>query len=166
MDLDRNSKICILAIYGTELVKQNKNWPAGVQKNIVFPKQTLPENLLASAQRVPLRKALIFYGAEYTYQEVLQLVERLSGYLQSVIQIKPDEPVLLYMQNSPQFIISFYAILHAGGVVIPVNPMSRINGQTTLRIQSAIPVVFFTIFIKRSNIFFPSFFHTKIYIQF
>ncbi|MDG1937116.1 MAG: long-chain-fatty-acid--CoA ligase [Paracoccaceae bacterium] len=106
-------------------MKQNKNWPAGVPKNIVFPKQTLPENLLASAQRVPLRKALIFYGAEYTYQEVLQLVERLSGYLQSVIQIKPDEPVLLYMQNSPQFIISFYAILHAGGVVIPVNPMSR-----------------------------------------
>ncbi|MAU92468.1 MAG: hypothetical protein CBB92_09795 [Flammeovirgaceae bacterium TMED32] len=29
------------------------------------------------------------------------------------------------MQNSPQFVVSFYAILHAGGVVIPVNPMLR-----------------------------------------
>lgn len=104
---------------------QTKNWPAGVPKNIDFPKQTLPDNLFASVQRAPLRKALIFYGAEYTYQDVLQLVERLSGYLQTVVQLKPDEPVLLYMQNSPQFIISFYAILHAGGVVIPVNPMSR-----------------------------------------
>ena len=106
---------------------QIKTWPSGVPKSIVFPKQTLPENLSASAQRVPLRKALIFYGAEYTYQEVLQLVERLSGYLQNVLQLKPDEPVMLYMQNSPQFVISFYAILHAGGVVIPVNPMSRRN---------------------------------------
>ncbi len=104
---------------------QIKSWPAGVPRAIVFPKRTLPENLSASAQRVPLRKALVFYGAEYTYKEVLQLVERLSDYLQKVIQIKPDERVMLYMQNSPQFVISFYAILHSGGVVIPVNPMSR-----------------------------------------
>lgn len=125
MDLDRSSKTCILASYGTELVKQNRNWPAGVPKTVAFPKQTLPENLLASVRRVPSRNALIFYGSEYTYQEVLKMVERLSGYLQSVIQLKTDEPVLLYMQNSPQFVISFYAILHAGGVVIPVNPMSK-----------------------------------------
>ena len=104
-----------------------KTWPAGVPKAIVFPKKTLPENLSASAHRVPLRKALIFYGAEYTYQEVLQLVEKLSGYLQGFLKLKPNEPVMLYMQNSPQFVIAFYAILHAGGVVIPVNPMSRQN---------------------------------------
>jgi len=33
--------------------------------------------------------------------------------------------VLLYAQNSPQFIIAYYAILRADGVVVPVNPMNK-----------------------------------------
>src|SRR6185503_10907900 len=33
--------------------------------------------------------------------------------------------VLLYSQNSPQFIIAYYAILRADGVVVPVNPMNK-----------------------------------------
>jgi fatty-acyl-CoA synthase len=33
--------------------------------------------------------------------------------------------VLLYAQNSPQFILGYYAILRADGVVVPVNPMNR-----------------------------------------
>jgi len=32
--------------------------------------------------------------------------------------------VLLYMQNSPQFIVAYYAILRAEAVVVPVNPMN------------------------------------------
>ncbi len=32
--------------------------------------------------------------------------------------------VLLFMQNSPQFMISFYAILRADAMVVPVNPMN------------------------------------------
>ena len=63
---------------------------------------------------------MIFYGAEFTYAELLHDIERLSGYLQSTLMLKTGEPVLLYLQNSPQFIISYYGILHAGGVVVPV----------------------------------------------
>ena len=33
--------------------------------------------------------------------------------------------VLLYMQNSPQLVLAFYAILRADAVVVPVNPMNR-----------------------------------------
>ena len=33
--------------------------------------------------------------------------------------------VLLYAQNSPQFIIGYYAILRADAVVVPVNPMNK-----------------------------------------
>jgi fatty-acyl-CoA synthase len=32
--------------------------------------------------------------------------------------------VLLYMQNSPQFVIAYYGILRANAVVVPVNPMN------------------------------------------
>ena len=33
--------------------------------------------------------------------------------------------MLLYAQNSPQFVIAYYAILRADAVVVPVNPMNR-----------------------------------------
>ena len=33
--------------------------------------------------------------------------------------------VALYMQNTPQFIIAYYAILAANAVVVPVNPMCK-----------------------------------------
>ena len=35
------------------------------------------------------------------------------------------ERVLLYAQNSPQFVIAYYGILRAYAVVVPVNPMNR-----------------------------------------
>ena len=39
--------------------------------------------------------------------------------------MKRGDRVLLYMQNSPQFVIAYYAILRADAVVVPVNPMNR-----------------------------------------
>ena len=106
-------------------MNQRKSWPKGVPETVDFPMQTVPENLIASTKRTPTRIALIFYGKEYSYSQTLRFVEQLSGYLQSELKVKPGEPVLLFMQNSPQFIISYYAILHAGGVVVPVNPMFK-----------------------------------------
>ena len=38
--------------------------------------------------------------------------------------MKRGDRVALYMQNSPQFVIAFYAILRADAVVVPVNPMN------------------------------------------
>ena len=102
-----------------------KSWPQGIPHAVEFPHQTLQDNLIASANRVPERPALIFYGAKYTYMQMLELVEKLSGHFQFTLSLKLGEPVLLYMQNSPQFIVSYYAILHAGGIVIPINPMSK-----------------------------------------
>ena len=103
----------------------SKSWPKGIPQTVEFPRQTLTDNLISTVNRVPDRTALIFYGAEYTYKQMLALVERLSGHFQKNLSLGMGEPVLLYMQNSPQFIISYYAILHAGGVVVPINPMSK-----------------------------------------
>ena len=102
-----------------------KKWPKGLAKSIDYPERSVADNLIQTAQRYPDRPALIFYGAEYSYSQILRMVARLSGYLQTVLRVKTGEPILLYMQNSPQFIMSYYAILHAGAIVVPVNPMSR-----------------------------------------
>ncbi|HSQ71262.1 MAG TPA: long-chain-fatty-acid--CoA ligase, partial [Rubrivivax sp.] len=35
--------------------------------------------------------------------------------------------VLLFMQNCPQFVVAFYAVQRADAVVVPVNPMNRVD---------------------------------------
>ena len=38
--------------------------------------------------------------------------------------MKAGDRVLLYMQNSPQWVLAYYGILRANAVVVPVNPMN------------------------------------------
>ncbi|MFT6465591.1 long-chain fatty acid--CoA ligase [Halopseudomonas sp.] len=99
-------------------------WPVSVPYNLELPKTSLYSNLTVSALRYPDHPAIIYYGTSLTYRELDQQAHALAGYLQQA-GVKAGDRVLLYMQNSPQFVIGFYAILRANAVVIPVNPMNR-----------------------------------------
>ncbi|WP_166261769.1 long-chain fatty acid--CoA ligase [Marinobacter salicampi] len=99
-------------------------WPKELPKSMALPRTSLVTNLEISALRYPDRTAIIFYDAPITYSKLLQEVEAMAGYLQSE-GVKKGDRVLLYMQNSPQYVVSYYAILRADAVVIPINPMNR-----------------------------------------
>src|SRR5690554_772246 len=100
-------------------------WPEAMPKTLDLPEQTLCANLEHSAARFGDRPALIFHGRSLSYADLLEAVERLAGWLQQAAGVRRGDRVLLYMQNSPQFVIGYYAILRADAVVVPVNPMSR-----------------------------------------
>ncbi|MBQ0833460.1 long-chain fatty acid--CoA ligase [Marinobacter sp.] len=99
-------------------------WPKELPKTMTLPKTSVFTNLEVSALRYPDHTAIIFYDAPITYRRLLEEVEAMAGYLQAQ-GVKKGDRVLLYMQNSPQYVISYYAILRADAVVIPVNPMNR-----------------------------------------
>lgn len=101
-------------------------WPKRVPRSLTLPETTLCYNLEVSATRFPNKTAVVFYGRELTYRELLHDVNRLAGYLQSVGVGRGDR-VLLYMQNCPQFIAAYYAILRAGAIVVPLNSMQVTN---------------------------------------
>src|SRR5690625_2061526 len=101
-----------------------KFWPARVAKTLTVPETTLYDNLVITAKKYPNKMAVQYYGAPYTYQQLLDEVEQLAGYLEKTLYVKQDEKVLLFMQNAPQFLISFFAILRVRAVVVPINPMS------------------------------------------
>ncbi|MDO8704374.1 MAG: long-chain fatty acid--CoA ligase [Sulfuricaulis sp.] len=98
--------------------------PRGVPRTLPVPQTTLSYNLEVSARRYPTKTALSYYGASLSYSELHRQVEALAGYLQQYCHVQPGERVLLYMQNSPQFVIACYAVLRADAVVVPVNPMN------------------------------------------
>src|SRR5205807_47918 len=65
-----------------------------------------------------------YYGNTISYRKLCDEVNMLAGYLQAELGVAKGDRVVLYMQNSPQFIIAFYAILRANAVVVPINPMN------------------------------------------
>jgi fatty-acyl-CoA synthase len=100
-----------------------KHWPAGLPYTLTAPETSVYTNLEISARRYPNKAAIVFYDAILSYAEFNAQVEAMAGYLQQDCGVQRGDRVLLNMQNSPQCIISFYAILRADAMVVPVNPM-------------------------------------------
>ncbi len=99
-------------------------WPEDTPREIVFPRTSLNFNLDVSATRYPDKQAIIYYDSPISYSELKRQADALSAWLQQDCGVKKGDRVLLYMQNSPQFVIGYYGILGAGAVVVPVNPMN------------------------------------------
>lgn len=100
-------------------------WPEGLPRTLDIPQHSIDRNLELSAQAHGDRDAIIFQGHHTSYRALWEMVEALAGFLQQELALTKGDRVLLYMQNSPQYIISYYGILRAGGVVVPVNPMNQ-----------------------------------------
>jgi fatty-acyl-CoA synthase len=99
-------------------------WPEHAPRHLHVPETNLYFNVEVSAARFPNKPFLIFYDTPLTFGEFKQEVDALAGYLEQVCGVGKGDRVLLYMQNSPQFMVSYYAILRANAVVVPVNPMN------------------------------------------
>jgi fatty-acyl-CoA synthase len=101
------------------------HWPPGVPHTLEVPRESVYANLAKKAAEHPERIAVDYYGTRVSYTELKRDADALAGYLQRRRGVAKGDRVLLYLQNSPQFIIAYYAVLRADAVVVPVNPMNR-----------------------------------------
>ena len=99
-------------------------WPKQFPKHLTIPATTLWHNLAVAAARYPDKTATIFYDSRLSYAELERQAAWLAGFLQQRCGIRKGDRVLLDLQNSPQFILAYYAILRADAVVVPVSPMN------------------------------------------
>ena len=58
------------------------------------------------------------------YKELDEAIDRLASGLLS-LGVRKSDRVALFMENCPQFVVSYFAIHRAGGVVVPLNPMFK-----------------------------------------
>jgi fatty-acyl-CoA synthase len=99
--------------------------PTGTPRRLSVPQTSLYTNLEVSANRHPDKAAILYYGNAVSYRQLQSEVDAMAGFLQQHCGIVRGDRVVLYMQNSPQFVVAFYAALRADAVVVPVNPMNR-----------------------------------------
>jgi acyl-CoA synthetase (AMP-forming)/AMP-acid ligase II len=100
-----------------------KAWPPWVPK-VVEPEKPTSETIRDWASLRPDRVALSFYGRDITYQELDEAIDGLAAGLIH-LGVQRGDRVALYLENCPQFVISYFAIHRAGGVVVPLNPMFK-----------------------------------------
>ncbi|WP_418316844.1 long-chain fatty acid--CoA ligase [Piscinibacter sakaiensis] len=105
-------------------LRHRASWPPGLPLHLTLPQTSLSHNLEVSAARYPDKAAIRFYGNSTSYRELLAQTEAIAGFLQSQCGVAAGDRVLLYMQNSPQWVAAYYGILRANAVVVPVNPMN------------------------------------------
>ncbi len=86
-----------------------------------IPRQPLYKFLEAAADRVPKRKATIFYGSTLNYQQLDRRVNQFAHALHG-LGVRPEDRVMIVMPNMPQMIVAYYATLKIGGVVVLPNP--------------------------------------------
>jgi long-chain acyl-CoA synthetase len=84
----------------------------------------LAVTLRESARRTPDKPAVTWDGGQLTYAEIDSLSDVAAAGLRAR-GISPGDTVGLQLPNIPQFVIAYFGILKAGGVVVPMNVLLR-----------------------------------------
>src|SRR6267378_3287648 len=98
------------------------HYEPGVPADVAVPLKTVPQAFDEATARAPDRAALVFYGRTIAYRELRDATDRLACAL-ARLGLKKGERVALYLLNSPQFIIAYFAALKCGAVVTPISPV-------------------------------------------
>ncbi len=78
----------------------------------------------AAAARDPKKACIRFQGASMTYGQVDDLSSRFATALVS-LGVKKGDRVAIFLPNMPQFVLAYFGILKAGGVVVPCSPLYK-----------------------------------------
>ena len=101
-------------------------WPKRLPHQLTAPQTSLWMNLQISALRYPQKVALVFMGRTWSYAQ-LQLEAEIVASALRKMGVQKGDRVVLDMQNCPQLVITHFAILRLDAVVVPVNPMNRME---------------------------------------
>jgi long-chain acyl-CoA synthetase len=82
----------------------------------------LPALLDEGVRRFPDAAAIDFLGRRITYRELGDAVEQATAGLQR-LGVAKGTRVGLFLPNTPYSVIAYFAVLKAGGTVVPFNPL-------------------------------------------
>jgi len=99
-----------------------KSYESDVPRDVGAYDFPVTKLLETTTGKYPDAPAIIFKGATLSYRELDDLTDAIAASLTAQGFQKGDRAVI-YMPNIPQFVITYYGILKAGGIVIATNPL-------------------------------------------
>jgi len=105
-------------------IKNSQNfYPQGPKYSLSYPNATLQALLERKVSQNPKTKAFSFLGLIVDWLDLDRLSTSFAVSLNE-LRLKKGDRVLLSMPNSPQFAISFFGILKAGGIPVCMDFLS------------------------------------------
>jgi long-chain acyl-CoA synthetase len=104
-------------------------YPEGVDWNAQFEHLAVHELLDIAVQKFGTRPCTNFFGKTLTYQEIGLLVDKAAAGLQG-LGVRKGTKVGLFLPNCPTYLIYYYGILKAGGIVVNYNPLYTLEELT------------------------------------
>ncbi|MDF2442831.1 MAG: long-chain acyl-CoA synthetase, partial [Subtercola sp.] len=98
------------------------SYAEGVPHEIDLPTGSLVDLIESSVKRYAKKPALVFFGAETSYRELGDQIDRAAEGLRR-LGVEKGDRVALVLPNCPQHIAAFYAVLRLGAIVIEHNPL-------------------------------------------
>ena len=110
-----------------------RHYDWNVPETIRYPRIMAHELLGRSVSAFPDKPATNFFGTELTFWELRSQILRMAHALGEA-GVRKGDRVGVHLPNCPQYIISYYASLFLGAIVVNLNPMytvDELKGLTT-----------------------------------
>jgi len=85
-------------------------------------KERVIDGIYRACDKFPQKTALVYLGETFTYRELRELIERFATALYD-LGVRKDDKVMLYIPNTPQFLIGYLGAQLIGGVPVAVSPI-------------------------------------------
>ena len=86
--------------------------------------QPLHAYLRDNARTRGAKAACIWYGAVMTWSELDRASDAFAARLQA-LGVKKGEPVVLFLNNCPQYLVAHFGIQKIGAIVCPSGPLNK-----------------------------------------
>ena len=114
------------------------NWNGTKTK---YPASTVNELVERSAAVHPSKTALVFEGSRMSYSELDKAANRLARYLSEDVGVRRGDRVGVYMHRCSEMVVSILAVLKAGGLYVPLDPVYPLDRISMMLEDSKAPAV-------------------------
>ncbi|RKQ35754.1 long-chain-fatty-acid--CoA ligase [Oceanobacillus halophilus] len=98
-----------------------KSYPSDINRNLEIPEVPVYSLLKATSEKYDKRTAIIHENEKITYEQLKERIDMLAG-AWNELGLRKGERVGLMISNQPNYIISYYAAMKLGLIVVQINP--------------------------------------------
>ena len=103
--------------------------------NLEYPKGSISDKVLETADEVPSNVALSYMGVKTTFKALKQkILETAAAY--TALGVRPGDKVTVCLPNVPQAVFSLYALNYIGAIASMIHPLSA-EGEIIFYIKTA-----------------------------
>lgn len=103
--------------------------------NLEYPKGSISDKVLETADEVPSNVALSYMGVKNTFKALKQkILETAAAY--TALGVRPGDKVTVCLPNVPQAVFSLYALNYIGAIASMIHPLSA-EGEIIFYIKTA-----------------------------